>query len=36
MKEEEGIEIIKKIVSEWSKVYVHQVFFLDKFSNVYK
>ena len=36
MREEEGVEIVKKIVNEWSKVYIHQVFFVNKFSNIYK
>lgn len=36
MREEDGIETVKKIVSEWSKVYVNQVFFVNKFSNIYK
>ena len=34
IKEEDGIEIVKKIVNEWSKVYVNQVFFDKKFSNM--
>jgi hypothetical protein len=33
MKEEQGLEIIKKIVTEWSKVYENQVFFLEDFGN---
>lgn len=36
MREQEGVEIIKKIVTEWSKVYVNQVFFVGKFSNIFK
>lgn len=37
MKEEEGIEIVKRIVNEWSKVYINQVFFINKLSsNIYK
>lgn len=36
MREEDGVEIVKKIVSEWSKVYINQVFFINKFSNIYK
>jgi hypothetical protein len=37
MKEEEGIEIVKRIVNEWSKVYINQVFFINKISsNIYK
>jgi hypothetical protein len=36
MREEDGVEIVKKIVTEWSKVYINQVFFVNKFSNVYK
>lgn len=37
MKEEEGIEIVKRIVNEWSKVYINQVFFISKVgSNIYK
>lgn len=36
MREEDGIEIVKKIVNEWSKVYINQVFFVNKFSNIYK
>ena len=36
MKEEEGKEIIKNIVNEWSKVYINQVFFKNAYSNVYK
>jgi len=36
MREEEGTEIVRKIVSEWSKVYISQVFFANKFSNIYK
>ena len=36
MKEEEGIEIVKRIVTEWSKVYINQVFFINKVANVLK
>ncbi len=36
MREEDGLEIVKKIVGEWSKVYINQVFFVNKFSNIYK
>ena len=36
MKEEEGIEIVKKIVNEWSKVYINQVFFINRVANVLK
>jgi len=36
MKEEEGIEIVKKIVTEWSKVYINQVFFVNRVANVLK
>lgn len=35
MRPEEGIEIVRKIVAEWSKVYISQVFYIDKFSNIY-
>ncbi|CDW82161.1 radial spoke protein 7 [Stylonychia lemnae] len=35
MREEEGVEYVKKIVNEWSKVYINQVFFINKFSNIY-
>lgn len=34
MKEEEGVEIVKKIVTEWSKVYINQVFFIQKVANI--
>jgi hypothetical protein len=36
MKEEDGIEIVKKIVNEWSKVYINQVFFMNRVANVLK
>lgn len=36
MREEDGVDIVKKIVTEWSKVYINQVFFINKFSNIYK
>jgi hypothetical protein len=36
MKEEEGVEIVKRIVNEWSKVYINQVFFINKVANVLK
>lgn len=36
MREEEGIEAVKNIVNEWSKVYINQVFFINKFSNIFK
>jgi hypothetical protein len=36
MKPEEGIEIVREIVNEWSRIYINQVFFINSFGNVYK
>ena len=36
LKEEEGVEIVKRIVNEWSKVYINQVFFISRMSNILK
>lgn len=36
LKEEDGVEIVKRIVNEWSKVYINQVFFIGKISNILK
>ena len=33
---DEGCDFIRKIVFDWSKVYISQVFFVNKFSNIYK
>lgn len=34
MREEEGLNIVKNIVTEWSKVYINQVFFLREYANI--
>ena len=34
MREEEGLNIVKNIVSEWSKVYINQVFFIREYANI--
>ena len=36
LKDEEGVEIVKRIVTEWSKVYINQVFFIGRMSNILK
>jgi hypothetical protein len=34
MRAEEGLNIIKGIVNEWSKVYINQVFYLREINNI--
>ena len=34
MREQEGLEIVKNIVNEWSKVYINQVFFIREISGI--
>ena len=34
MREETGKAIVKKIVDQWSKVYINQVFFGQEYGNV--
>merc|ERR1719232_19975 len=34
MREEEGLQIVKKIVDTWSKVYINQVFFSQEYGNI--
>lgn len=34
MKEEEGLKIVRDIVTEWSKVYINQVFFVKQEANI--
>lgn len=34
MREEEGLNIVKNIVNEWSKVYINQVFFIREYANI--
>lgn len=34
MREEEGLQIVKNIVNDWSKVYINQVFFDQEFGNI--
>jgi hypothetical protein len=34
MREEEGLNIVKAIVNEWSKVYINQVFFVQEYANI--
>jgi len=34
MREEEGLNIVRNIVSEWSKVYINQVFFMREYANI--
>ena len=34
MREEEGKQIVKAIVDEWSRVYINQVFFGQEYGNV--
>ena len=36
MHEEKGFKMVKDIVSEWSKVYISQVFFIEQYQNVWK
>jgi len=33
MNEQKGKEIISKMVNEWSKVYINQVFFLEPYES---
>jgi len=34
MREEAGLNIVKNIVNEWSKVYINQVFFVQEYANI--
>ena len=36
MKPEEGLETVKAIVNEWSKIYINQVFYINTVSNIFK
>ena len=34
MREEDGLQIVKKIVDTWSKVYINQVFYKQEYGNI--